>query len=104
MKGLLMKEFLFVYGTLQNPAVQQFVFGRPIAGTYDILEGFTRSTISLGTETYFIVEQEDGSTVEGLLLEITPEELTRADRYETSDYRRFHVTLRSGQEAWVYGK
>jgi gamma-glutamylcyclotransferase (GGCT)/AIG2-like uncharacterized protein YtfP len=97
-------EYLFVYGTLQVPKVQESVFGRSVTGTPDILDGFARSTISFGEMTYFIVVEQASEQVEGMVLEITPEELVRADRYETSAYRRFRVTLRSGTEAWVYGK
>lgn len=100
-----MSEHLFVYGTLQFREVQQFVFGRVITVTMpDMLEGFTRSTIEVGTETYFILVPQEGSSVKGLVLEITPEELTRADHYETDAYRRFRVTLLSGRETWVYGQ
>lgn len=99
-----MKEYLFVYGTLQFPEVQEYVFGRVVSSTPDVLDDFARENITLGTETYFIIAAQSGGVVEGCLLEITPEELARGDRYETSAYRRFRVTLRSGIEAWVYGK
>jgi gamma-glutamylcyclotransferase (GGCT)/AIG2-like uncharacterized protein YtfP len=97
-------EYLFVYGTLQVPKVQESVFGRLVTGTPDILDGFARSTIGFGELTYFIVVEQASASVEGLMLEITPEELISADRYETDAYRRFRVTLRSGKEVWVYGK
>lgn len=99
-----MNEYLFVYGTLQFPEVQEHVFGRIVPSTPDVLDNFARENITLGTETYFIVAADVGSSVEGCLLEITPAELARGDRYETSAYRRFRVTLRSGIEAWVYGR
>jgi hypothetical protein len=44
-----MTEFLFVYGTLRNPVIQRWVLGREVGGTADVLEGYTRSTIILGT-------------------------------------------------------
>ena len=40
--------------------------------------------------------------VEGDVLSLTDAELDAADRYETADYRRVRVTLRSGLVAWVY--
>lgn len=100
-----MSELLFVYGTLQFREVQQLVFGRVIIQTApDLLEGFTRSTIALGTQTYFILVPKEGSSVKGRVLEITLEDLARADEYETDAYRRFRVTLLSGKETWVYGQ
>jgi hypothetical protein len=36
------------------------------------------------------------------VLQITPEELMNADRYEVAAYLRVGVTLRSGKRAWVY--
>ncbi|MFN8372319.1 MAG: gamma-glutamylcyclotransferase family protein [Anaerolineae bacterium] len=99
-----MTEALFVYGTLQLPEVQQVVFGRLINGTHDVLDGYGRSSITLGRETYPIIMEQAGSSVEGMVLDVTAEELARADHYETDAYRRLRVTLRSGKEAWVYGK
>ncbi len=95
-------EHLFVYGTLQDPAVQQRVIGRIIAGKPDTLEGFFRSRIALGDGIFPIVIPRHGSSVDGLLLEVTPEELGRMDIYETRAYRRIWVTLKSGIETWVY--
>jgi gamma-glutamylcyclotransferase (GGCT)/AIG2-like uncharacterized protein YtfP len=97
-------EQLFVYGTLQLPDVQQRILGRVVNGTPDTLEGFTRGNITLGVATYFIAVEQAGASIDGIVLELTPDELERADRYETDDYRRFRVMLRSGKEVWVYGK
>jgi len=41
--------------------------------------------------------------VSGTVFEITEQELAAADKYEeVAEYRRISVTLRSGDEAWVY--
>ena len=95
-------EQLFVYGTLQDPAVQQRVIGRTTTGKPDTLDGFFKSRIALGDGIFPIVIPRHGASVEGLVLDITPEELARMDIYETSAYRRIWVTLRSGLEVWVY--
>ena len=97
-------EYLFVYGTLRVPNIQQSVLGRVVTGTPDILDGYGRSTISAGIATYFILVEQASESVEGVVLEITQDELERADRYETDAYRRFRVNLRSGKQVWVYGK
>ena len=97
-----MLEQLFVYGTLKDPAVQQAVFGRVVEGTPDALEGYHRGEITLGSRVYPIIRPDEGSQVEGRVLEVTLQELALIDRYEGSDYQRVQVTLKSGQRAWVY--
>jgi gamma-glutamylcyclotransferase (GGCT)/AIG2-like uncharacterized protein YtfP len=99
-----MGEQLFVYGTLKDPAVQQAVFGRMVEGQPARLDGYTKGQIELSGTVYGIIRPDLGSSVEGLLIEVTREELALIDRYEGDDYQRFQVTLNSGQTAWVYGK
>ena len=95
-------ELLFVYGTLQDPAVQQRLIGRTVIGTPDTLEGFFKSSMSMTEGIYPLVIPRHGHEVNGLVLEITLEELLAMDVYETSAYRRVRVPLRSGRETWVY--
>ncbi len=95
-------EYLFVYGTLQDPTVQQRVIGRLVNGKPDALEGFFKSRMAMSDGIFPLVIPRQNSTVEGIVLEVTPEELQRMDIYETSAYRRIWVTLRSGLESWVY--
>jgi gamma-glutamylcyclotransferase (GGCT)/AIG2-like uncharacterized protein YtfP len=40
--------------------------------------------------------------VEGMVFDITPDELARADEYEVADYKRVSANLISGAAAWVY--
>jgi len=95
-------EQLFVYGTLRDPSIQQLVFGRAIPMQPDVLPGFKKTEIALTNGVFPIIVETSGSSVEGFVLKVTPEELARGDRYETSAYRRIRVTLKSGIEAWVY--
>lgn len=95
-------EQLFVYGTLKDRTIQQAVFGRVMEGKPDTLEGFTRGEITLGGTVYPIIRPDIYSQVEGLVIEVTLDELALIDRYEGDDYRRVKVTLASGQRAWVY--
>jgi gamma-glutamylcyclotransferase (GGCT)/AIG2-like uncharacterized protein YtfP len=97
-----MGEFLFVYGTLKDAAVQQAVFGRAVEGKPDTLDGYTRARIELGGTMYSIIRPDLHGSVEGLLIEVTPQELALIDRYEGGDYQRVQVTLKTGQAAWVY--
>jgi gamma-glutamylcyclotransferase (GGCT)/AIG2-like uncharacterized protein YtfP len=95
-------EYLFVYGTLQDPQVQQRIIGRIVTGTPDTLDGFFKSRIAMSDGIFPLVIPQHGSSVEGMVLEVTAAELARMDIYETSAYRRIRVRLRSGQETWVY--
>ena len=95
-------ELLFVYGTLQDPAVQQRLIGRTVTGTPDTLDGFFKSSMSMIEGVYPLVIPRHGHEVAGLVLEVTSEELLAIDVYETSAYRRVRVPLRSGRESWVY--
>ena len=106
------KVHLFSYGTLQLPDVQREHFGRPLAGTADLLPGHRSDWLTItdpevirvsGSDRHPVVRVGDpGDTVAGTVLELTAEELAAADRYEVDDYRRVPVRLDSGLEAWVY--
>jgi len=95
-------ETLFVYGTLQESAVQQRIIGRLVDGTPDTLPGYTKSTIQLGLNTYPILKPSVTDQVDGLVLQVTSQELSRIDHYETDAYCRVQVMLKSGKTAWVY--
>ena len=108
-----MQELLFSYGTLQKDNVQLELFGRLLAGTRDVLTGYTLSTIAIKDEAVLatseqpyhliaIISEDHTTSIEGVVFEISPEELRRADSYETDNYKRIKVTLQSGKEAWVY--
>jgi gamma-glutamylcyclotransferase (GGCT)/AIG2-like uncharacterized protein YtfP len=97
-----MAEQLFVYGTLKDPAVQQAVFGRVVEGQSARLDGYTKAHIELSGTVYGIIQPDLQGSVEGLLIEVTPQELALIDRYEGDDYQRIQVTLTSRKVAWVY--
>ncbi len=97
-----MTERLFVYGTLCDPNVRMAVFQRSIGGTPDTLHGYRKTVIAFGAHNYPIIQAAPGQHVDGLLLEVSAEELARSDRYETHAYQRIQLTLASGVTAWVY--
>jgi gamma-glutamylcyclotransferase (GGCT)/AIG2-like uncharacterized protein YtfP len=97
-------EKLFTYGTLQDPAVQTRVFGRIVQAEPDTIEGFYKSQITTWEGTFPIIKLDPSSFVDGLVIEVTPEELALIDRYEGTEYRRISVTLKSGLVAWVYSE
>lgn len=108
-----MKELLFSYGTLQYEKVQLQLFGRLLHGTKDMLEGFRLSSIEIKDETFLskgeekqqqtlIATNDQADRTEGMVFEISAEELLRADQYEPVNYRRIQVLLLSDKKAWVY--
>ena len=94
-------EQLFVFGTLKQPDVQKEVIGRTIEGLSDTLEGYKIATVDIEGETYPNIKESPGR-VDGLVLEVSPEELGKIDEYETEAYQRKRVVLKSGKETWVY--
>ena len=105
--------WLFSYGTLRQPDVQRRVFGREVRGREDELPGYRLSLVEIadpaavatsGAERHPIAKAtgQANDTVAGCALRVTPDELARADGYETADYRRVSVRLASGLDAFVY--
>jgi gamma-glutamylcyclotransferase (GGCT)/AIG2-like uncharacterized protein YtfP len=97
-----MTEQLFVYGTLKEPRVQFLVFGRVTPGELDTLTGYRKASIRLGGRVFPIIKPEAGTSVEGMVITVSPAELKQIDHYEGKAYQRKRVTLTSGRQAWVY--
>jgi hypothetical protein len=108
-----MKEFLFSYGTLQKEKVQMETFGRLLHGMKDILEGYQLSSIEIKDESFLskgenkhqrtlILSKNNMDRIEGIVFEISVEELLLADKYEPDNYKRIKVALQSWKEAWIY--
>jgi gamma-glutamylcyclotransferase (GGCT)/AIG2-like uncharacterized protein YtfP len=60
-----------------------------------------------GESTYANAELSSNpeDSVSGTVFEVTEQELAAADQYEEgADYGRILVTLKSGDQAWVYVK
>jgi hypothetical protein len=106
-------EFLFSYGTLQLEAVQLATFGRLLSGRRDALPGFTLVPLKIEDEAVIAVSGKsehtiatftgrDEDLIPGLVFELSPEDIQRADNYEVADCARVQVVLRSGIHAWVY--
>ena len=103
---------LFSYGTLQQEKVQLASFGRLLKGAPDALPGWKREMVEITDADVFalsgerchpiLVPGQPSDQAEGMVFEITDEELAAADRYEVADYKRVSVKLKSGLEAWVY--
>lgn len=55
-------------------------------------------------ETYPGIIPSNEGKIEGLVIEVTDEELKKIDEYETDAYKRVEVKLESGTSPWVYLK
>jgi hypothetical protein len=106
-------QFIFSYGTLQDPVVQEAVFGRRLVSLPDELPWFMLDRVRIvdpgviaksGKEEHPILRRSSaaGASVLGSALAIEPEDVAKADAYEVADYRRIAVTLASGRNAFVY--
>jgi gamma-glutamylcyclotransferase (GGCT)/AIG2-like uncharacterized protein YtfP len=105
---------LFSYGTLQNRNVQIATFGRELTGREDALPGYVRRMVMLNNPKIMALTGESrhanvepsadaNDAVSGTVFEVTEQELAAADEYEEAAYyHRLSVTLRSGDQAWVY--
>jgi len=93
---------VFSYGSLQDRKVQIATFGRELAGRADALPGYVLLSGGPGPANVVPGSRPDDE-VTGTVFAITEQELAAADEYEAADlYGRISVTLRSGEQAWVY--
>ena len=108
-----MKHLLFSYGTLQFEKVQLESFGRILTGHQDSLQGYALGQLKItdpdvlakSEKEYHPIAQftdKPNDKIEGMLFEITQEELDQADAYEVDDYKRIEATFASGKTGWIY--
>ncbi len=100
--------YLFSYGTLQKEQVQLETFGRILQGEKDTLLGYQLDMIEItdpevlrkSGQKYHPVLQFSGSSedqVEGILFEVTEDEILQADEYEVDDYKESKPYLHQGK-------
>ncbi|WP_313386032.1 gamma-glutamylcyclotransferase family protein [Chishuiella sp.] len=106
-------NLLFSYGTLQKEKVQLETFGRILEGEKDFLLNYKLDYIDIFDEEVLKKSEQkfhpiltySGNTsdkVEGVLFEITDEELQQADEYEVDSYKRIKTIFSSGKEGFIY--
>ena len=94
---------LFVYGTLTTSETLKNVIGRDVPGKPTTLDGYDGSkTVTIENESYPAAEKNIECSIQGLLIEVTSEELEKLDVYETDAYKRKEVELTDGIKAWAY--
>ena len=108
-----MSEYLFSYGTLHQIEVQVSIFGRPLKGSKDFLQGYATIMIEIKDERFLLrgehtyqktamASTNPNDRIEGTALEVSKAELLLADTYEPENYTRIGVELVSGKRAWIY--
>jgi len=106
-------ERLFSYGTLQQTDVQLATFGRVLSTTQDSLPNYSLEQLKISDENVVATSGKlfhpiaiplSGSSIHGVVVEITSEELVQSDTYEVKEYKRVSAMLSSGITAWVYVK
>lgn len=104
---------LFSYGTLQKEQVQIETFGRILKGEKDILSAYIIEMLEItdpevlrkSDQKYHPILVFSGNPedeVEGVLFEVTAEEILQADAYEVDDYKRIETVFRSGKTGFIY--
>jgi gamma-glutamylcyclotransferase (GGCT)/AIG2-like uncharacterized protein YtfP len=94
---------VFVYGTLTDQKILKNIIGRNVSGIPITLDGYDGSKkIIIENESYLAAEKNIECSIQGLLIEITSEELETLDVYETDAYKRKEVELTNGIKAWIY--
>lgn len=97
-------EYLFVYGTLVDPELLRSIIGRTVTGIPDKLYGYQYKddALIIDGEKYPGIKECNGLSVEGVIYDVCPEELTLLDQYESGKYQRKRVRLESDINAFVY--
>jgi gamma-glutamylcyclotransferase (GGCT)/AIG2-like uncharacterized protein YtfP len=104
---------LFSYGTLQKEQVQLETFGRILRGEKDILVGYQLKMLEIkdpevlrkSNQKYHPILEFSGNSadeVEGVLFEVSNEEILQADQYEVDDYKRIETVFKSGKKGFIY--
>ncbi len=104
---------LFSYGTLQNKKVQIETFGRILKGEKDTLVGYIIKMIEISSlevlrksnqKFHPIIEYSANiaDRVDGVLFEVTEQEILNADEYEVEDYKRIEVEFQSKKIGFIY--
>lgn len=107
------KNYLFSYGTLQLERVQRETYGRKLKGFKDNLKNFKIEQLEIFDESLLqksgqqfhpiaTPSQNKNDSIQGVIYEITEQELLETDKYEVSDYKRVLETFKYSKKAWVY--
>ncbi len=107
------KHLLFSYGTLNSSEVQIQYYGRKLKVKNDKLSGYKLnglefedvSVIDKSKATIYpvaIKSKEQNDKIDGIVFEITGEELIQTDKRKVSNFKRVLEKTESGSLVWVY--
>ena len=87
---------VFVYGTLKSAPLRWLVMGRAGQPEQYTLQGYERQGLD--------ITRNPDASVDGLLLQVSAEELRRLDRYERIGvrYERVRIPREGARDVWVY--
>lgn len=108
-----MSVALFSYGTLQLPRVQLANYGRELTGTADAPVGYRLAPLEISdpdvvrisskaVHTIARATGDPADRIEGMLFDLSEQELAATDSYEVDVYACIETELESGRRAWVY--
>lgn len=98
---------------MQKEEVQKETFGRLLKGHKDFLTGYQLKMLEItdpevlrkSSQKFHPILEFSGNMedeVEGILFEVTDEEILQADAYEVDDYKRIETVFRSGKKGFIY--
>lgn len=95
---------LFVYGLLKVPRIQQSLFKRDVEQTSHRIFGFSISR-DLVNGAYKTITPDCDSSVDGVILYLTEEEIIKCDKFESVDaglYKRIKLEDYNGKDVQAY--
>ena len=106
-------ERIFSYGTLQYKKVQKESFGRILKGYKVKLIGYKLEEVEIKDPKVLELSNQKSHPmaiktgnpsdyIEGMIFEITSDELDQSDKYEVDDYKRIEETFDDNTKAWIY--
>lgn len=89
-------EKLFIYGTLQDPKVQLDLLGRICEGKFGLVDNYIlmRDWPVEGTAYPRLYPHSAGCVI-GQIIEVTEDELSILDEYETEAYERTDIHVKN---------
>jgi gamma-glutamylcyclotransferase (GGCT)/AIG2-like uncharacterized protein YtfP len=99
-------ENLFAYGSLRKKKYKKLFWTNTKRSSRKIIRYEVKriEIEEFGLENYPIITptEDDSDCIEGIVYELTVEELQLSDTYEGNSYSRIQVPLKSKQMVWAY--
>ncbi|WP_008635974.1 AAA family ATPase [Bizionia argentinensis] len=107
------KHLVFAYNNLKSNDTQTKYYGRLLKSTHDTIIGYKLNELvpensskdesnQINLQQIAVKSKEKSDRIEGVVFEITGEELIQTDRYEAYNCKRVLETTQSGTDVWIY--